>query len=90
MANFSMWQVESPFSLSGWLDRHRAEIQQSGSRHLFPPGRHQSDITVLGWGAGARTLPPANTEAVATTFYPAVKRGETMYSRLITVARVQQ
>ena len=41
----------------------RTLIHQKGSHHLFPASQYQSDVTILGLGAGSRTLrSPASAE----------------------------
>lgn len=42
--------LEAPFSLDRWLDKHGAQLdQEGGKRDLFGPG-HQSTIVMLGYG----------------------------------------
>ncbi|KAK7083724.1 hypothetical protein SK128_009618, partial [Halocaridina rubra] len=41
--------LEAPFPLAKWLTKHRAEIQQEGSKRLFD-NTFQSDIIVYGKG----------------------------------------
>lgn len=48
--------VAEPFNLQDWVDKNRRLVRSSGELHLFPPEQHQSDVLVLGYGQGARTL----------------------------------
>lgn len=52
--------LEAPFHFAKWLTKHKAEIQQEGSKRLFDKS-YQSDITVLGKGTSAVKLAQAET-----------------------------
>ncbi|XP_050738094.1 3-hydroxyanthranilate 3,4-dioxygenase-like [Eriocheir sinensis] len=52
--------LEEPFSLAKWINKHRGEIQQEGSRRLFDLS-YQSDVVVLGRGSSSHHLPRAET-----------------------------
>ncbi|XP_063861679.1 3-hydroxyanthranilate 3,4-dioxygenase-like isoform X3 [Scylla paramamosain] len=52
--------LQEPFSLARWLNKHRGEIQQEGSRRLFDLS-YQSDVLVLGRGSSQHRLPLAET-----------------------------
>ena len=53
------------FNLSGGDYDSRTLIHRKGSHHLFPAAQYQSDITVLGFGSGSRSL---RSPALAETF----------------------
>lgn len=52
--------LQEPFSLAKWINKHRGEIQQEGSRRLFDRS-YQSDVLVLGRGSSHHHLPRAET-----------------------------
>ncbi|KAG0716659.1 3-hydroxyanthranilate 3,4-dioxygenase [Chionoecetes opilio] len=52
--------LQEPFSLANWLNKHRGEIQQEGSRRLFDLS-YQSDVLVVGRGSSRHHLPRAET-----------------------------
>lgn len=52
--------LQEPFSLAKWINKHRGEIQQEGSRRLFDRS-YQSDVLVLGRGSSQHHLPRAET-----------------------------
>lgn len=56
----SVRRLEEPFSLAKWLNKHRAEIQQEGSKRLFDLS-YQSDVVVLGSGTTEHRLKEAET-----------------------------
>jgi len=53
--------VEQPFNLQDWLDKKRRLIRASGEADLFDSNKYQSNIKVLGFGSGLKTL-TANSE----------------------------
>ncbi|CAL4098259.1 unnamed protein product, partial [Meganyctiphanes norvegica] len=52
--------LEKPFPLASWLTKHKAEIEQEGSRRLWDLS-YQSDIVVLGKGKQEAKLERAET-----------------------------
>lgn len=52
--------LESPFPLLPWVNKHKSEIQQEGSKRLFDLS-YQSDITVFGKGSSEVKLTQAET-----------------------------
>ncbi|KAK4292308.1 hypothetical protein Pmani_034905 [Petrolisthes manimaculis] len=52
--------LQEPFPLATWLNKHRAEIQQEGSKRLFDLS-YQSDVVVFGCGTSKHSRPGMET-----------------------------